>query len=753
MRKFLVPLIIILISTSSVRLFAQDDTRATATWQVQKYDIVVTLPSSDTDRSITSKANLTVKNVSSAPATTLTLRISPNAEITAVSVGGATAEVTKREEKVGANGTLQRATVRVSSTAPGATLNVTVDYKLNVKENTGLASVSATGSSFLPLSYWYPTPNSWYFARGADYAPFSIAVAGGSGELITAGDRRAKDVVIENKLSGQPFFLTGNWDTVNVSGVDVRIPKGAGADARLRADELAKLAVDAKTFIAGILGTAPDVPIRIVSTRRGSGYSQGGTVLVDESVFRRSKIDSLTAMNIAEAMAKMWIGGAASIVGDGQGVVREGLPRFIATEFIENRFGKDVADVERTRQRMAYFAVARRDSPLASVSPLDDYYYPEVANKGAMVWRLVDRRIGRNDFAANIQAAMKDRQIDLAELRAAFSSQKDLLDYQLDQTTDTNLLIGLPQSTGAETKMALKNDGGVDATVTVEAVTATGERLKADATIRASNFGEVAFKTPAKITRVEVDSDKLYPQIEYSDDIAPKESSDSDPLLTVKKLFDKQDFAGAEKAARLVLARYPRHDEVRVLLARSLLALNRDADAGNEFKAVLDEKLPAARSIAWANEGLGEIAAKAGQNPQAAKYAEAAILADAEYGASLAARNVRNKANSSTAIDADIKDYFARFDKAAAANRKAEVDALVMPGEVGRFVSSVAGSTQQWTTQVKQVDKLDANTALVETNMTIQLLNREPETGTAVFRLVRTVSGWKLVSVDMFEVR
>jgi len=285
------------------------------------------------------------------------------------------------------------------------------------------------------------------------------------------------------------------------------------------------------------------------------------------------------------------------------------------------------------------------------------------------------------------------------------------------------------------------------------ALTSTGERLKADTTLRAASYGEITFRTPAKITRVEVDSEKLYPQIEYSDDVAPKELSESDPLLAVKKLFDKQDYIGAEKAARVVLARYPRNDEVRVLLGRSLLALNRDADASNEFKSVLDEKLPTARSIAWANEGLGEVAAKTNQSAQAAKYAEAAIFADGEYGASLAARNLRNKINAATTVDAEIKDFFARFDRAAASNRKADVDALVLPGEVTRFVSSVSGSTQQWATQIRQVDKLDANTALVESNMTIQLLNREPETGIAVFRLVRTSGGWKLAAVDMFEVR
>src|SRR4051794_10959238 len=81
------------------------DARPTATWQVQKYDLSVTLPTTDTDRSVISKANITVKNVSATPASTISLRISPSADITAAAVNGATAEFTKREEKVGANGT------------------------------------------------------------------------------------------------------------------------------------------------------------------------------------------------------------------------------------------------------------------------------------------------------------------------------------------------------------------------------------------------------------------------------------------------------------------------------------------------------------------------------------------------------------------------------------------------------------------------------------------------------------------------
>jgi hypothetical protein len=141
------------------------------------------------------------------------------------------------------------------------------------------------------------------------------------------------------------------------------------------------------------------------------------------------------------------------------------------------------------------------------------------------------------------------------------------------------------------------------------------------------------------------------------------------------------------------------------------------------------------------------------QNTDASRYAEATIQADAEYGASLAARNLRTRINSAGSIDADIKDFFARFDKAAVSNRKTDVDALVVPGEINKFVSGVSGSTEQWQTQLRYVDRLDANTVLAEAGVTVKLLNREPESGTAVFRLIRLGNQWRLAAVDMFEVR
>src|SRR5690606_15738639 len=67
---------------------AQTDTRVSATWKVQQYDITATMPTSDADRNLTAKAQLNLKNVSSRPATTLTLRISTAAQVSAVALNG-----------------------------------------------------------------------------------------------------------------------------------------------------------------------------------------------------------------------------------------------------------------------------------------------------------------------------------------------------------------------------------------------------------------------------------------------------------------------------------------------------------------------------------------------------------------------------------------------------------------------------------------------------------------------------------------
>nr|HQU86333.1 tetratricopeptide repeat protein [Pyrinomonadaceae bacterium] len=740
-----------LIFTFTFNTFAQDETKVSKTWVVQKYDLAVTLPTAENDRNINVKANLDLKNAGTTPATRLTLRIAPNAEVSAARVNGATADFTKGEEKIG-SGTLQRIILRLPSIAPNAVTAVSIDYKLNVKENSGLNAISPVGSQFLPLSFWYPTPNSWYFGRGGDFAPTKIQVNAVNGNTTIASGIEANGS-FDTKINVQPFFLTGSWDTANVNGVSIYMPKGADAEAQKRGAELANLAVEAKTFAANLLGSFSDSPLRIVAVRRGGGFSLGGAILLDESVFNRQKLDAQSVLNVAEAIAKIKLGNEIQTVGDGYGVIREGLARYVATQFIESKYGKDIADMERLRQRTAYAAVVKRDSPLNTVSPLDDYYYTSNANKGAMIWRVLAKRVGQNEVFNIIKENSKDGNLELTEIRAAFAGQKEFLDAEIDQLTEMDLLVGLPRIEGTDTKIALRNTGSFDATVNISATTVSGKILNAQSTVPAKNFGEVVFKTSEKIVRAEIDSDKYYPQTDYANDIAPKIIDESDALLYVKRVFDKQDFAAAEKNARTVLQTNPLNDDVRILLARSLFQQNKVAEAEKEFRTVLDEKLPTARSLAWANLGLGEISAKSGQNANTIKYLDDAIKANSEYGASLAARQARNKLNVSSTIEEGIKNYFTQFDKTAVSNRKTEVEAIVLSGEVSKFVAGLSGQTEQWQTQIVRVDKIDANNVWVETNLNIKLLNRDPESGTAIYRLTRAGNNWKISGVEIFEVR
>jgi hypothetical protein len=762
-RTFLLLSFVSLIYSTSL-VFAQDE--PTAAWQVTRFDITVSVPAA-TERALTARALLTVRNIGRGAGSSLTLRINPKAEIKASSVGEATA--TFRAGDIRNDLQLVRITLP-TPIAPNATVNVSLDYRLPVVENSGLAALSPAGAQFLPLSFWYPVHSSVASPRGADVAPMRLTINSASGEQVVSSGR-GNGPTFDQMLSAQPFFLTGSWDVNNgsgeASGVSAFIPKGAGEDVRKQADELITLAASARSFYAGLLGAAPDVPIKLVAVRRGAGFSEGGTVLLDAASFRRSKIDAVTALTVAETIARMWIGGIAPVRGEGVGVVREGLTRYLAALFLEKQFGKEIADAERARERVSYSTIAKRDAPLSRTIPLDPTYYNSTANKGAMVWRLVERALGRDSLMTLLRAALPKGASDtegltLAALRAAIVERggeglKTLLDQELDQPTDMDLLIGLPQQRGNQWVAALRNSGPVDASVTVVGTTSTGERLSVQANIPARNFGEAVFNTASRPVRVEVDPDKFYPQLDYSNDVTPRAVQSADPLAEATAKFVKQDYAGAEAGAREMLTSSPRMQEARILLARSLLGQSKMDEAEKEFRAILDERLPTPFALAWGNIGLGEIALRKNQAGEAARRFNEAARAEADYASTLAARQGRIKAeaaaNAAVAPDESARSFIAQLDQAIKGGRKTEIEAFVIPGELTNFVGGlVASQPEIWTTKVVRTEQLDANRLAADVQITARQLGRDAA-GTAVLILTRAGSGWKLSGIEFFEVR
>ena len=771
MKRLHVPIVFILICFASIAS-AQDEPRAA--WQITKFDITASAPA--TERALTVRAQLMVRNVGRGAGTTLSLRINPKAEIKSASVGGSPAtfrtaeESFKRQERVLL--TLQRFTINLPApVAPNGNVSVVVDYRLPITENSGLTAISPVGSQFLPASNWYPVASATYSLRGADVAPLRLSLSNTGGE-ITVASGKANGATFENALNAQPFFLSGNWDvsegTGDARGVSAFLSKGAGAEERKQAEALMSLAASARSFYASLLGNAPDAPIRLVSVARGAGFNDAGTLLLDTAAFRRGKIDSATAMLIGEAVARLWVGGVAPVRSEGRGVIGEGLVRYLATLFIEKHFGRETSDAERARQRVAYSSIAKLDSPLAQVTPLDGTYYNSAGNKGAMIWRLVERALGRDPLMNLLRSALSagasegGEGLTLSSLRAMLAerggaSLKALLDQEIDQPTDMDLMIGLPQQRGPQWSVALRNTGAVEASVQVAATTATGERLMAQTTIPARSFSDALFTTGARIVRVEVDPEKLYPQIDYTNDIAPRPTQSAEPLGEAASLFVRQNYAGVETAARALLALSPGMQEARILLARSLLALNKTDEAEKEFRALLDTALPTPATLAWANIGLAEISLRKGQAGEAARRFNEAARVDAEYASTLSARQGRIKAemaaNALPAIDESVRTFITQLDVAIKSGRKTELDAVILPGELVDFVKGIIGSQpESWQTRVVRAEMLDANRAAVDVQITARQFGRDMA-GTAVLMLARLGANWRLAGIEFFEVR
>lgn len=745
---------------------AQQAGPALPAWQVTSFDVSVDASGAGGDaRAIAARATISARNVGGAAGRTLTLRLNTAAKVESAAVGGQAAAFNQGKD---AAAQLQTAQITLPAPVPvGGTVTATLDYRLPVAENTGLAAVSPLGLQFLPLSQWYPSPNSPVSPRGADYAPVRLTLTGlPSGDAVVSSGRDS-GAGFEQPLGAQPFFLTGRWETVEGSGeaagVTALVRQGATAEERKSAEALVALAGAARSFYASMLGPAPDVPVRLVGVRRGAGFELGGTLLLNNAAFTRRKLDSVTATQVADAVARLWVGGAAGVEGEGAGALREGLPRYLAALFLEKQFGRQAADAEWMRMALLYAPVAARDAPLSKLTPSFDTYLNSSTNKGALVWRILSNAVGREPFLGALRAQLTQggsQPLTLAALRArlagAGGDRVSLLMASLfDLPTDTDLLVGLPVARGGAWVSNLRNTGSFDVEVTVLALTDRGERVTATARVPAKDFGEAQFKTASKIVRVEVDPEKLYPQTNFANDVVPQGPGLVEAVEQARIQLGQQP-ARAESLAREVLARAPSSEDARIVLARALLEQNRPDEAEREFNAALASPLPVPATLAWADIGLGEIALKRNRPADAVKLFDAAARAEADYASTLAARAARIRADAAAGgspVDEQIKAAVAALDKTIQTGRRAEIEAQIVAGELSGFVKGLSGiPPEAWQTRVLRTEQLDPNRVAADVQLSARVSGRSQE-GPAVYVFARTPGGWKLSEIPIFEVR
>lgn len=758
--------LLVLAFTTAAPARAQQPGPALPAWQVTSFDVSVNAAGASGDaRAVAVRATINARNVGAAAGRTLTLRLNNAAKIESATVGGQAAAFNPGKD---AAAQLQTAQITLPAPVPvGGTVTATLDYRLTVAENSGLAAVSPLGLQFLPLSQWYPAPNTPIAPRGADHAPVKLTVTGlASGDAVVSSGKAA-GAGFEQPLNAQPFFLTGRWESVegtgDARGVTAMLRPGATADERKNAEALVALAGAARAFYASLLGPAPDVPVRLVGVRRGAGFELGGTVLLNNAAFTRGKLDSVTATQVADAVARLWVGGAAGIEGEGAGALREGLPRYLTALFLEKQFGKAAADAEWMRMALLYAPVAARDAPLAKVTPSLDTYFNAATNKAALVWRIVSNAVGRDAFLGALRGQLAQggaQPLTLAAFRARLAQAGGdraslLMSSLFDLPTDTDLLVGLPVERAGAWVSNLRNTGSFDVEVTVQALTDRGERLTTTARIPAKDFGEAQFKSASKIVRVEVDPEKLYPQTNVANDVVPQGPGLVEAVEQARIQLGQQP-ARAESLAREVLARAPASEEARVVLARALLEQNRPDEAEREFNAALASPLPVPATLAWSHIGLGEIALKRNRPADAAKLFDAAAHAEAEYASTLAARAARVRAEAAAGaapVDEQIKAAIASLDTAIKSGRRAEIEAQIVGGELTGFSKGLSGiPPEQWETRVLRTEQLDPNRFAADVQLSTRV-NGRPSEGPAVYVFARTPAGWKLAEIPIFEVR
>src|SRR5262249_51380285 len=134
------------------------------------------------------------------------------------------------------------------------------------------------------------------------------------------------------------------------------------------------------------------------------------------------------------------------------------------------------------------------------------------------------------NFKENLVSAGVDRKL-----------VNELFNNWIDTVTLPDFAIGQPQNTANGVESTVANFGSFDdssrvgtttssgnLTVEVVATTDKGEKISKTVTVKAGEYGSVNFPAGVDVKTVEVDPDKIYLQSDYSNDVFPRRSSQSE---------------------------------------------------------------------------------------------------------------------------------------------------------------------------------------------------------------------------------
>jgi hypothetical protein len=756
----------------------------------------------------------------------LSFFLTPKAKVEAMKINGAAVQFKTAED---ARNNLIRVYMEMTSSLIGLPeFDVEFSYSIPSADRAATMHVSKGETFLLPASFWLPVTHTPYADHGADTAPFTLTVeaptnsaAAAALKVISSGVRKSENS-FEQSLAAQPFFIIGDYDVVSRGGgdhpVEVYYPRGSGEIGKQQAERIAAEAERAVTFYAKYFNVGAVEPFRIISTRarqlntatsdsfsasRETSASMVGAVTIDENVFRRDAVDLGMIELISGAAARAWIDGQVLLRGRGAGILRDALPIYLVAQYMGERFGPPQREAAFDRFRRAYGTIARNDAPLLTQSQLDRNYATSVYNKGALVWRMIEKTFGARTLETALHSSLSRGRVDALSLAGWWAPQSnqqkkaaaqphplcqlsrcanfkdnlisagadrklvnDLFAIWIETVSLPDFAVGQPQSTanGVESTIAnfgsfddtLSKSTGGDITVEVVATTGKGEKISKSVTAKAGEYGSVSFPAGVEIKAIEIDPDKIYLQSDYSNDVFPRRPSQSEAFGQANLAFSKNDFATAEAKAREGLAATSNAPTLQALLGRALLAQKKNDEAEKILNEALKAEPLPIQAYGLAHLGLAELSIQQEKFDVAAKHFRFAAAADLDAATNITARDGALKAErgaNAVKIPDDIRGFLQKFDAAVLQGGSAAVNPFVELGNLRKFAQNlVVRKPSTWVTEALRAEEWDANRVAVDVTLKIKIEGKD-YAGRAVYVISRADGKLLLSEVPTFDVK
>jgi hypothetical protein len=716
----------------------------------------------------------------------LTLFLSTRAKVTAMAINGA--KVTFKTTEEPRTNLLLASTEITSAFASAPEFDLELSYTVQVPERSSNMHVSTSESFLLPASFWVAVKHTPYADHGADTAPFTLAVTAPAGMKIVSSGLRQSDHSFEQPLAAQPFFIAGDYEVATDGGdvptVEVYAPRGLNEVGKQQVKKLIEECARMIAFYTRYFG-APQAggPFRVISTQaRNLTFATTGVVIVEDALFRRDALDIGTIELLAGAVARSWIDGRLLLRGRGTGMLRDALPVYLAARYLSESYGEAMGEAAFERYRRAYAPLARgTDAPLLMQSPLDRNYTTSIYNKGALVWRALEKQLGRQTLDSLIRQLLDPQRVDvltLAEWRAPLcelarclsvkgallawaspANRKAINDF-FAQWIETVVLpdfaVGQPQTTATGVESTVANFGSGEFTVEIVATTDKGEKLSRSVTVKGGQFSSASFPAGTQIVMIEADPEKLYLQKDYTNDTFPRRPSPADLYSQASLAFSKGEYPVAEAKTREALKVEPNSASLQALLGRILLAQGKQEEAASVLTAVVKNSLLPLQAYGWAHLGLGELALKQNQFTEAARHFRYAAATELDQATTLAARDGALRAErgaNAVRVSEEVRSFLQQFDAAVLQGSANAVNPMIELGNLRRFAQSlVVRKPSIWTTEALRAEDWDANRVAVDVLLKVRIEGKD-YAGRALYVVNRAGGKLRLSEVPIFDVK